>query len=383
MSIEKIYHTFKEKLGISGYKSNFLKRRIFSCVFKRYGYKGIFYFLKNFMDIKYTTSEMANSSSMFIRLHLEPTINCNLNCKMCNRQNLDSKSGNMTFDAFKKIVDDIPNLVDVQLTGLGETLLNPDILNMLEYLKLKEIYFGLTTNGILLTDQISNKILEFDIGWISISIDGANRKTYKLIRNSDKFDDLIRNIKNLQRLKARLRKNVFTELAMVCMKENINELFDIVELANKLEFGAIKIKILEDWNPDGEYGMWKAPHKESYISKAEYLPKIYQTFKKAKSLGIKLEVTVEIKDSEYRRIFKNTENKCESPWYHIGVLYNGDVVPCCYVKTPQRNYVFGNILREDFVDIWNNSRYRSFRKEHLSGKPPDICNYCTRTIIKT
>jgi MoaA/NifB/PqqE/SkfB family radical SAM enzyme len=384
VGFKRIYYALKLNcLGLSGYKTDFCRKKIAYGMYKRLGLRGIRRFINNFLDIQYTTSERVKTYSMFTKLDLEPTINCNLGCKMCNRTQLNGKSGNMSFDDFKKIIDKMPNLVDVKFCGLGETLFNPDILKMFEYLTSKGIIFGLVTNGILLTNKIAHKLLELNVDWIAISVDSLKRETYGLVRNADQFDCLIDNIRNLQTLKTRLRRKVFSEIVMVYMKDNKDELIDMIEFAKKNNFDGVRIKILENWDPEANIAKPNPGINEARLSETEYLPKVLAAAQKAKNYGIKFRVSREIGDLEYRRLFQNLESKCESPWYNTGVLYNGDVVPCLHEKTPHRSYVFGNILEEGFENILNSSKYREFRKRHLCGNPPDICSYCTRIIIET
>ena len=60
---------------------------------------------------------------------IEPTNRCNQKCIFCprNEEKYDSPIGDMSFENYKKIVDQIPGLTDIQINGLGEPLLNPDI----------------------------------------------------------------------------------------------------------------------------------------------------------------------------------------------------------------------------------------------------------------
>lgn len=290
MNINKIYYRFKtDSLGLSGYKMNFFRRKILYGMYKRKGIKGILHFIKNFLDFKFTSSEVADTSSMFIRLHIETTLNCNLDCKMCPRANLNYNSGNMEFGDFKKIIDKIPNLVEIQLGGLGEPLITPDILKMVNYLKLKRIHFGLATNGTLLTEEVASTLLECNIDWIAISVDSITSKIYGLIRGSNKLGEVIENIKNLQNFKIKYKKKVFTEITMVYMKENIDELFSIIEFANKLKFNGVRIKMLENWDPENACNM-KGGSLENryYLTENEYLPRIYKAMKKGEKLRYRL-----------------------------------------------------------------------------------------------
>jgi MoaA/NifB/PqqE/SkfB family radical SAM enzyme len=50
--------------------------------------------------------------------------------------------------------------------------------------------------------------------------------------------------------------------------------------------------------------------------------------------------------------------RCSCPWSVVQVLPNGDVATC--IDLP--DYIAGNIRHQSILDIWNNERYRKFRR---------------------
>ena len=50
-------------------------------------------------------------------------------------------------------------------------------------------------------------------------------------------------------------------------------------------------------------------------------------------------------------------------------------MPCCMVATPDR-INFGNMAKSSVAAVWNNSEYRSFRKQLDSDTPHEICRTC-------
>ena len=59
---------------------------------------------------------------------------------------------------------------ELSITGMGETLLHPDLIPMLE--KVREVYMGKTlfaTNGILLTEEIAKELARLGV-WIYVSM---------------------------------------------------------------------------------------------------------------------------------------------------------------------------------------------------------------------
>jgi len=49
---------------------------------------------------------------------------------------------------------------------------------------------------------------------------------------------------------------------------------------------------------------------------------------------------------------------CMAPWVSINNNPNGDILPCCVA----RDGVFGNLYKDSIEDIWNNEKYKEFRK---------------------
>jgi radical SAM protein with 4Fe4S-binding SPASM domain len=55
-----------------------------------------------------------------------------------------------------------------------------------------------------------------------------------------------------------------------------------------------------------------------------------------------------------------TAKYCTSPDYYMGILWNGDVVPCC--RDIGTKTILGNVFEDGILDVFNNSRYASLRE---------------------
>jgi radical SAM protein with 4Fe4S-binding SPASM domain len=63
-------------------------------------------------------------------------------------------------------------------------------------------------------------------------------------------------------------------------------------------------------------------------------------------------------------------------WHSAVITWDGNVVPCCFDKDAK--YSMGNVQTETFQDIWNNSKYNSFRANLLKSRSSiDICTNCS------
>ena len=139
---------------------------------------------------------------------IDPSNVCNFKCSFCAIQTdprpVKFKKMFMTFDLFKKIVDDIsgmPNPLKIlRLNGMGEPLLNPYFCDMVKYAKEKKIapYIETITNGSKFCPNFNDKIVNSGIDRIRISIESINSEGYfEICKAKIDFDLFLNNIKDL------------------------------------------------------------------------------------------------------------------------------------------------------------------------------------------
>jgi len=58
---------------------------------------------------------------------------------------------------------------------------------------------------------------------------------------------------------------------------------------------------------------------------------------------------------------------CPYPWTQMAITYDGDCVACC--RDTAARSVLGNIFESKVMEIWNNERYREFRRNLIDRKP--------------
>jgi radical SAM protein with 4Fe4S-binding SPASM domain len=89
-----------------------------------------------------------------------------------------------------------------------------------------------------------------------------------------------------------------------------------------------------------------------------------------------------IRDRIYRNFDRRT--RCLEPDRFIGIDYNGNVVPCCEIRSENLDnslYIFGNINKESILDIFNKGEYKKFREILKKGEYniyPGVCRNCDR-----
>ena len=347
-------------------------------MYKHYGIK----YVCNYLHLKFFYSSKNKYVTMLIHrfikyppyLEIEVTTRCNLKCTMCEHTYWHEKSQDMSFEDFKGIIDQFPQLKWIGLTGIGESFMHKDFLKMLEYVKAREIQVELYDTFYFIDEKVANKLIDLKIDMIKPSIDAASKETYEKIRVNSNFDLVMKNIKNLLRLK-RERGSFFPEVEFhyIISKANMHELCKYIELLGSLEGNVDSIlvtRIMHNFN--------EIDHL--YTEIPDEL--ICQGNKKAQQVGIKLHWNLDVP-------------KCKPPialcnvWIMPFIFVTGHVIPCCSGNEAnrrdyQKETSLGNVFEaEHFREIWNGDKYRAFRRMIKSGQVPKQCvNCCLFSIDK-
>ncbi len=319
------------------------------------------------------------------RLTLEMTSYCNLMCRMCPKTagHVNTPANRVIEEGvLEKVYPLLSRIETLQLSGLwGEVFIHPELyLQILEKAKEENCEVRTISNGTLLTPEISERLVEIGLDVLTISIDAATPGTYRQIRVGGDFKKLIKQIKKLQKIKRKKGKDKpELHFGFVGMRQNIQELPDLVNLAAKLD---IKSVILQGM---GEYEDTKG---DSVASHHRDLGK--EMYEKALQLGREVGVAVELfppdqfEDSTVHidpqrgdledviEIPEGYRKDCDVPWKEVVITTVGDIFPCCSASKP-----LGNILEEPFEKIWVSKPYQEFRKRLLSSNPPLMCKVCT------
>lgn len=298
---------------------------------------------------------------------ISSTDRCNLKCQMCPRYDKEIKLAEISFDDYKRLIDQMPYLHSVSPVGLGEPLIHKDILDMIKYPKEKGIDVFLYSNGTLLNRGTSDKLLELGLDSISFSVDGATEETYESIRIGAKFDQVMENITYLVNQRNKMKSEMHIVLQAVIMQKNMHELPDFIRLAKRIGVDAIGFG---DVQYSFEIGISKKDQSLRMVEDKEKLQKlINETIKIAKELNIEI---LSLPQTEQRTSWSSW-NSCKYPWTYITINSNGMVRPCCGTH----KISMGNAFEESIKDIWNNERFIEWRRAMKSSNPPNECKTCT------
>lgn len=273
-----------------------------------------------------------------LNLDIELTSVCNLRCPMCARTIYMEKGlsgltqGFMSFELYKKVIGEAASLGvhAVKLIWRGEPTLHKELPEFVKYAKDKGILDVLiNTNALLLTEELSVKLIEAGLDKIIFSLDSANEETYKKIRVGSDFNTVVGNIGNLNRLKADM--SIVKPLTFASMiKTELNN-------SEEEEFAAFFGEMVDN----------------IYIANSTEQDKTQlETSKKIEGFS------------------------CEQIWQRLIIDWSGKVVPCCY--DTEFYYTLGDISKDSIHDIWHGKKLSELRRLHAEGRYDEIeiCKIC-------
>ena len=121
----------------------------------------------------------------------------------------------------------------VVITG-GEAFLRKDIFQVFQYAQGANLKIEVVSNGALINPEMAEKIIHSGLKNIAISLDGAHEHTHDFIREKGAFGKAITALKNLVEAKKRNGFGPQISVWTTIMKENVNELFQIIPLVKDL-----------------------------------------------------------------------------------------------------------------------------------------------------
>lgn len=173
---------------------------------------------------------------------IDPCGACNLCCAFCPCNTADFKNAErhkmMDMTLFNKIVKDLQEFEEpvkvINLYGFGEPLLNRNIAEMVRILKARKICreIRITTNGLLLTRDLSHELVEAGVDMLRFSIEALDAGEYKRICKVEMdYGNLLEQIGYLYQISRRTDTKVSVKTLNVALKDDAdaNRFYDIFE----------------------------------------------------------------------------------------------------------------------------------------------------------
>ncbi|MCI8839091.1 MAG: radical SAM protein [Oscillospiraceae bacterium] len=274
---------------------------------------------------------------------------CNFRCYYCRqaepeeqRKKLGLDHTVMSFDDFKKCIDHLEGFDRFKVfnfTGGGEPLTHPDIIHMVEYVKNKDFTksIEITTNGALLTHEMSDALLTAGVDRIKVSLQGCSDKEYK---------ETCGVAVNYERFKEQLQ--YFHE--------------------HKGPGVVLFAKIIDKMLPTQEA-------RQNFIEEYRDIVDEYEIECLYPTPGAKQAVESAYDNTLYgQKVDRHTV--CPQPFYSTTVFPNGYAYPCCPLPNPAP---ICNLVTDRLADYWHGPEHKAFLLRLLKGERErmPVCRDCT------
>ena len=279
------------------------------------------------------------SANFPTHLEVEIASKCQMRCPMCWTTYMkDHFKGIMKLDLYKKIIDEASSkgVFSIKLSWRGEPLLNPNLIEMINYAKSKKIKnVAFLTNAELLTDKLTEKLLETELDWISISADGVD-EVYNKIRFPAKFEETLFKVERLKKRRESLGKS--------------KPLIRVQSIAS-----AIKK------NPEKFNSSWK-----NRVDKINIIADQIRDF-----------------DVDHDKLEFDKYFICPKPFQRLAIGHTGKVHQC--IADYEGKNILGDINTQTIEDVWNGGKNRLLResfKNHTYYKINKACQQCSYGLVQ-
>jgi MoaA/NifB/PqqE/SkfB family radical SAM enzyme len=258
----------------------------------------------------------------------------------------------------------------------GEPLLHPLLGRFLEKLSSlpgKRKVF-IVTNGTLLEEEICECLVENQLDYVVVSIDGATERTFGLIRPPASLGEVLRNLEVLLKVRQR-RGSMVPELRcnFVAFADNVRELPAVLRLLSGLGVSTVYVNNVEPYFRDMEGRVLYREGEKRKLAEG--------VFRAARQVAVELGI-------ELRLPLLEPDEHMDCAFLHPCVSWDGVITPCPALSYRRSYWFLGERaeyprlqmgkVEEGFELVWQREAYRHFRRGVLVRDWPSVCGKCLR-----
>ena len=303
-------------------------------------------------------------------LFIEVTENCNLHCPMCRLKRRIEPRFHMAPELFRSVAEHLfPTAEVIDLRGWGESLLYPDIDEVLRYAAGFGGQLKLYTNLTVGRPAVLDALMECDV-ITAVSFDASEEDTFRDLRGGAKIDVVLRNLATLvERREAWNRDPDRVYLSTVVSRSNLEQLPEIVRIAAEHELPLVKLFPYCGEPADPEHPFGDAAGVSDAIDR---LQAVAAETGVAVHFGATPHPDFTVDDALF--------SMCSHPWTHCYVRYDGQVGFCDHL-IGMEEYCLGQWSDAGFAEVWNGPLFRQLRAEHTGGAGAlsdrfEACRWC-------
>lgn len=290
-----------------------------------------------------------------LAVHLEIVAACNLSCSHCFAGTLPRNHDPLRVEEMEALFGELAGIGSFRLglTG-GEPLMRKDLFDILDAAGDAGLHPCLTTNGLLLTEDIARELGKREMIWLNVSLEGPDARTNDPVRGAGTFDQVVDKLKLL-------RDHARFTLAFTITSTNAHLVRECAALA--YEVGA-HTAVFRPLYPAGT----ALHHLELMPTFSQYRQAL-DDLETMNSPGLDLHGLDHFSPQTRAatRPQLHTSATCGAGQHVCSISVQGDVNPCSFLGP---GFNGGNIREQPFADIWRTSQQfqRMRRRAEGSGK---------------
>ncbi|NWG04523.1 MAG: radical SAM protein [Syntrophaceae bacterium] len=299
-----------------------------------------------------------------VAVDIEPTNFCNLKCQHCQVSHWQKPKRRLTMDQFSSWIKQFETASRIKLQGMGEPFLNKELPSIIKQLEKDHFYIEVVSNGTVMTDEIYEVVTQTRHFNLTISFDGADKKTFESIRLGSDFDEIKAHLTKIIQAKPRRSK---VSASIVGFKEHQEQIKPTIELLGDLGVDEVYLQLIVINFGQDSLDERTVEHRIQMKNQTDpFKIDLYET---AKQKGLKMDIADRLFDEE---------SPCPWPWLGTYIDTEGYVIPCCHIGNAEICH-FGNLNQQDFRTIWHSKEYQQLREQIKTNRIPHFCRSCYRS----
>lgn len=317
------------------------------------------------------------------RIHIELTNVCDFNCIFCPKSEMKRSFGFMETDLAKRVITEIgQNGMCKKITFhvMGEPTLHPDFFEILEHAQNEKVSVGLTTNGKGLGSKMGERLLEYDLHQLDVSLQTPDEHSFTLRKaGSLSFETYIEGILDFFATYSKKRGNTifkfrflntrFPKKGIEKKKGPVRVISSTNELRRTFRYWTGRIYDLMGIDDTQRERAFKkintlVPYKWNVV---EILPRVFFETYVLDDWGHAFD------DEDFHDAWAGY---CFGMRDHFSILYNGDVALCCMDFDGQTS--IGNLHNASLREVLSSDELREiiegFKKFRV------VHPYCKRCL---
>ena len=312
---------------------------------------------------------------------------CNNNCIACwcnspllkeKRMSGAEKKQHLPLSLVKQLIDDISKMGtgEIYYSGSGEPFMHPDIMEILEYSKSKNMTCYVNTNFTLLNREKLEHLIKLGVDSLTVSIWAGTVDTYEKTHSNRTKKDFYKIKDNLLYLNTHKNTKPYIKLYNVIFNMNYLEIEEMLNFATETKSESVEFTLV-DTIPDATDAL--ALDEKQLTELSEICSRIKAKLdinNRVKNNGLvifefdrflrRISVSRDVKEAKYDRNIIDSM-PCYAGWTFARVIPNGEMHSCL----KSHRIPTGSLYKNRFHEVWNLPKQFYFREKTLICKKND------------